>query len=196
MFSFLNGKDRNVLNGKERGAQPCKKLSGLHHTTESGSAVCFKVQSLALQCASHCRVSNLSSVCNLYWSNISAKSKPNSKILWPVYQGPDGSKLWKNGGRKSRDTLPLKINCYFFLCQQTPKRLFVWPMHNTVHILGVPVYTKCNVLLRGIAITDGKIQFSANQGNEKVLFLLEQRKEKRKMGNMNYYATFLTYLNN
>ena len=27
MFSFLNGKDRNVLNGKEPGAQPCLILS-------------------------------------------------------------------------------------------------------------------------------------------------------------------------
>ena len=25
-FSFLNGKDRNVLNGKERGAQPCNYI--------------------------------------------------------------------------------------------------------------------------------------------------------------------------
>ena len=29
------------------------------------------------------------------WSNISAKSKPNSKILYPVIRGPDGFESWK-----------------------------------------------------------------------------------------------------
>ena len=42
-------------------------------------------------------------------SNISSKSKQNSKILQPVYQGPRWVRLMKKtGGRKSRDTLPLR----------------------------------------------------------------------------------------
>ena len=43
------------------------------------------------------------------WSNISAKLKPNSKILKPVYQGPRWVRIMeKNGGWKSRDTLLLR----------------------------------------------------------------------------------------
>ena len=45
-------------------------------------------------------------------SNISAKSK----ILHPVYQGPRWVRLMnKNGGRKSRDTLPLSGHNNFLL---------------------------------------------------------------------------------
>ena len=42
--------------------------------------------------------------------NISTKSKPNSKILQPVYQGPIiiWVRIRKKGGLKSRDTLPLR----------------------------------------------------------------------------------------
>ena len=42
------------------------------------------------------------------WSNFSAKSKPNLKILQPVYQGPRWVQIINKGGRKSRDTLPLR----------------------------------------------------------------------------------------
>ena len=36
------------------------------------------------------------------------ESKLNSKILWPVYQGPRWVRIMKKtGGKKSRDTLPL-----------------------------------------------------------------------------------------
>ena len=42
--------------------------------------------------------------------NTSANSKPNSKILLTCYQGPRRVQIMKkNGGKKSRDTLPLKI---------------------------------------------------------------------------------------
>ena len=41
-------------------------------------------------------------------SNISAKSKPNSKMFYTVYQGPRWVRIIaKNRGRKSRDILPL-----------------------------------------------------------------------------------------
>ena len=65
------------------------------------------------------------------WSNISMKSKLNSKILDSVYQGHRW--VWimeKNGGQKSRDTLPLiskelRVNfwilhllfCFTFKCK-------------------------------------------------------------------------------
>ena len=43
-------------------------------------------------------------------SNISLKTKPNSKILYPVYQGPIWVRIMeKNRGQKSRDTLHLSI---------------------------------------------------------------------------------------
>ena len=43
-----------------------------------------------------------------FWNFV--KLKLNSKILQPVYQGPRyiGSNHEKNGGLKSRDTLPLR----------------------------------------------------------------------------------------
>ena len=42
-------------------------------------------------------------------SNISAKLKPNSKYFTLFIRGPDGFQSWEEmGGRKSRDTLPLK----------------------------------------------------------------------------------------
>ena len=44
------------------------------------------------------------------WSNISAKLKPNTIILFSVsVSGQDGFKSWKNEDRKSGDTLPLNI---------------------------------------------------------------------------------------
>ena len=49
-------------------------------------------------------------------SIISAKSKSNSKILHPVFQGPSWVQIMKqNGGRKSRDTLPLRVDREHFL---------------------------------------------------------------------------------
>ena len=52
-------------------------------------------------------------------SNISANSKPNSKILYPVYHGPRWVRIMtKNRGRKSRDTLPLKGQCHKYFCSK------------------------------------------------------------------------------
>ena len=48
-------------------------------------------------------------------SNILAKSKLNSKIPYPVYQGRRCVQIMKKGGRKSRDTLPLTLE-YQFTC--------------------------------------------------------------------------------
>ena len=54
----------------------------VHHAAESDFAVCIKQRTLSQNVRT-------------WWSNISAKSKPNSKILKPVYQGPVWVRIMK-----------------------------------------------------------------------------------------------------
>ena len=64
-----------------------------------------KTKILSPRCDAHCETEP--------WSTISAKSKQNSRIFQPVYQGPRWVQIVeKTGGRKSRDTLPLSILCH------------------------------------------------------------------------------------
>ena len=76
-------------------------------------AVCCTPLRLSPRCVAHRRdylCGVLHTTETTLWSNISAKSKPNSKILWPVYQGFRWVRIMtKIRGRKSRDTLPLTI---------------------------------------------------------------------------------------
>ena len=62
-----------------------------------------------------------------FWNFV--KLKLNSKILQPVYQGPRyiGSNHEKNGGLKSRDTLPLSnfLGKFEPLCETDFKGLFI-----------------------------------------------------------------------
>ena len=94
------------------------------HTTELDSAVGCTPRSLTPRWDAHRGdwLRGMIQTAELFKdSNISAKSKPNLKILTPVYQGPRWVQIMnKYGGQKSRDTLPWRDNiCFHWASRMT-----------------------------------------------------------------------------